>query len=158
MRKQANSEDCFVCGIANPLGLNLAFYEHPDGSVRSNLTIRSEFQGWPGVAHGGIIATLLDEVTARVYMNDSTENKLMMTGKLEIRYRKPVPVGEPIEIVGMPGELNGRIATARGELRDANGTVLAEAVSTLVQASDAVVNNMNLDTRKWIMIPDKDEK
>ena len=109
MRKQANSEDCFVCGIANPLGLNIAFYEHPDGSVRSNLTIRPEFQGWPGVAHGGIIATLLDEVTARVYMNDSTENKLMMTGKLEIRYRKPVPVGEPIEIVGMPGELTDEL-------------------------------------------------
>jgi uncharacterized protein (TIGR00369 family) len=144
MRKQANSADCFVCGVANPLGLKLEFHEYPDGSVRSTLIIRTEFQGWPGVAHGGIIATLLDEVTARVYMNDSSGNRLMMTGKLEIRYRKPVPTGEPIEIVGFPVDVNGRIATARGELLDSNGNVLAEALSTLVQASDETVQKAYL--------------
>ncbi len=158
MRKQANSEECFVCGIENPKGLKLSFHEYPDGSVRSKLRISPEFQGWPGIAHGGIIATLLDEVTARVYMNDSTGDRLMLTGKLEIRYRRPVMIGDPIEIIGFPVEENGRIATARGELRDSEGNLLAEALTTMVQASDELVKKMELHSRSWIHVPDEDRK
>jgi uncharacterized protein (TIGR00369 family) len=158
MRKQANSEDCFVCGIENAKGLKLTFHEYPDGSVRSKLRITSTYQGWPGIAHGGIIATLLDEVTARVYMNDSTGDKLMLTGKLEIRYRRPVMIDTPVEIIGFPVEENGRIATARGELRDSQGNLLAEAITTMVQASDSVMKKMDLDSRSWVHVPDEDEK
>jgi hypothetical protein len=83
MRKQANSEDCFICGMENPAGFKLSFHEYPDGTVRSSLKIKTEYQGWPGIVHGGIIASLLDEVTARVFMNDSTGKRLMMTAKLD---------------------------------------------------------------------------
>jgi uncharacterized protein (TIGR00369 family) len=158
MRKQANSEDCFVCGMQNPAGFKLAFHEFPDGSVRSQLSIRSEFQGWPGVVHGGIIASLLDEVTARVYMNDSTQGRLMMTAKLEIRYRKPVKTETLIHLVGYPVEDNGRVATARGELSDENGVVLAEGNSVLVQAPLETIKSMDLGSRQWVMYPDEEVK
>ena len=158
MRKQANSEDCFVCGLLNPSGLKLSFHEHPDGTVRSILMIRPDYQGWPGIVHGGIIATLLDEVTARVYMNDSTDNRLMVTGKLEIRYRKPVPIGEMIEVIGIPLGESGRTATARGELRDSHGRLLAEATTTMVQAPEELIKQLDLDSRKWVHVPDEGEK
>jgi len=156
MRKQANSKDCFVCGLKNPSGLKLSFHEHPDGTVRTKLIIHPDFQGWPGIAHGGIIATLLDEVTARVYMNDSTGDKLMLTGKLEVRYRKPVPIGESIEVIGIPMGENGRTATARGELRDSKGLLLAEAITTMVLAPENVVAQMDLGSRQWVQAPDED--
>lgn len=158
MRKQANSKDCFICGMENPAGLKLAFHEYPDGSVRSKLRIKSEYQGWPGIVHGGIIATLLDEVTARVFMNDSTGNRFMMTARLEVRYRQPVPTETPILIIGIPVEDKGRVATARGELRDEQGNVLAEANSVLVQAPEETVQKMDLDSRQWVMYPEEDQK
>lgn len=155
MRKQANSEGCYVCGMENPGGFQLSFYEHPDGSVRSNLTVEPRFEGWPGIVHGGVIATLLDEVTARVYMNDSSGNRLMMTGKLEIRYRRPVKTGSPITIIGYPEGQKGRVATARGEMRDAEGTILAEATSTLIQASEELSKELEMQNRNWVMYPDE---
>jgi len=158
MRKQANSEECFICGMQNPAGFKLAFHEYPDGTVRSQLRIRSEYQGWPGVVHGGIIASLLDEVMARVYMNDSTGNRLMMTAKLDIRYRKPVKTESMIQIIGYPVEDKGRVATARGELVDDDGVVLAEANSVLVQAPEETINTMDLDSRQWVMYPDEEVK
>ncbi len=72
-------------------------------------------------------------------MNDSTDNRLMLTGKLEVRYRKPVPIGEMIEVIGIPMGESGRTATARGELRDSKGLLLAEAITTMVQAPENVV-------------------
>jgi len=154
MRKQANSQDCFICGMENPAGFKLAFHEYPDGTVRSNLQVNNEYQGWPGIVHGGIIASLLDEVTARVFMNDSTGKRLMMTAKLEIRFRKPVPTERPIQLIGYPVEDKGKVASARGELLDESGNVLAEADSVFVQAPEETINKMGLETRQWVMYPD----
>jgi uncharacterized protein (TIGR00369 family) len=158
MRKQANSEDCFICGMENPAGLKLSFHEYPDGSVRSSLKIKTEYQGWPGIVHGGIIASLLDEVTARVFMNDSTGKRLMMTAKLEVRFRKPVYTEKSVQLFGYPVEDKGKIATARGEILDETGILLAEANSVFIQAPDDTINKMNLNSRQWIMYPDEEEK
>ena len=66
MKKQPNSQMCFVCGMENPIGLKLAFYEDEGGRVIAHFTPREEYQGYPGVLHGGIIAALLDEAAGRV--------------------------------------------------------------------------------------------
>jgi uncharacterized protein (TIGR00369 family) len=158
MRKQANSEDCFICGMENPAGFKLSFHEYPDGTVRSSLKIKTEYQGWPGIVHGGIIASLLDEVTARVFMNDSTGKRLMMTAKLEVRFRKPVYTEKSVQLIGYPVEDKGKIATARGEILDETGNLLAEADSVFIQAPDETINQMSLNSRQWIMYPDEGEK
>ena len=52
MKKQPNSQMCFACGLENPIGLKMAFYEDDEGRVVANFTTRDEHQGYPGVVHG----------------------------------------------------------------------------------------------------------
>ena len=66
--KQPNSNHCFVCGRNNPYGLHLKFYESSPGEVIVEYTVPEQFQGYPGVVHGGVVAAILDEVTGRTQM------------------------------------------------------------------------------------------
>jgi acyl-coenzyme A thioesterase PaaI-like protein len=63
MEKQPNSRMCFVCGIENPIGLNLHFYTDEEGRCIARFRPKSEHQGYPGHLHGGLISTLLDGPT-----------------------------------------------------------------------------------------------
>ena len=53
--------NCFACGTANPIGLNLHFYLR-GGYLCSDITLGKNYEGWENMAHGGIVSTLLDEV------------------------------------------------------------------------------------------------
>ncbi len=66
---QPNSRHCFVCGLENPFGLQLRFYESVPGEIVAEYTVPEQYQGYPGVVHGGIVTAMLDEVTGRVHMN-----------------------------------------------------------------------------------------
>ncbi|MBK7452697.1 MAG: PaaI family thioesterase [Anaerolineales bacterium] len=98
--KQPNSRHCFICGLENPIGLHLHFYETEPGVVETIYTAPDHFQGYPGVLHGGIVAAILDETSGRAFMGSADAPRFMFTGKLEVKYRKNVPVGKPLKIVG----------------------------------------------------------
>ena len=91
--KQPNSKMCFICGLENPIGLHLHIYETEPGVIESKYIAPDHFQGYPGVLHGGIVAAILDEISGRAHMGDAENPRFMFTGKLEIKYRKNVPVG-----------------------------------------------------------------
>jgi len=114
--KQPNSLNCFVCGVENPVGLHLAFYEQPGGEVTCDVTLPERYQGYPGVVHGGIVASMLDEIAGRAAMQGNVE-RFMMTAKLEVRYRKPVPIGQPLRLVGRLDHRRGRLTVVQGEIR-----------------------------------------
>jgi acyl-coenzyme A thioesterase PaaI-like protein len=82
MKKQPNSQMCFVCGLENPIGLKMAFYEDDEGRVVAKFTPGDEHQGFPGVMHGGIVTALLDEVLGRVAI---AAGRWMVTGRLNMR-------------------------------------------------------------------------
>ena len=86
-----NSDDaCFVCGQDNTIGLQAKFNIDPkQNSASAVLTIGTNFQGWQGVVHGGIIATLLDETA--IYACQSL-SKTAVTAGMTVKYRKPVKV------------------------------------------------------------------
>ena len=65
---QPNSRHCFVCGLENPVGLRLRIYQTAPGEIETTFTAPAHFQGYPGVLHGGIIATILDEIAGRSHM------------------------------------------------------------------------------------------
>jgi acyl-coenzyme A thioesterase PaaI-like protein len=88
---------CFACGKNSAIGMKMKFSELPDGSVESRLTLAQPYQGWRGLAHGGIVAMLLDEAMA--YAAGARGYK-GMTAELKLRFRKPVPIGEPIVVRG----------------------------------------------------------
>jgi acyl-coenzyme A thioesterase PaaI-like protein len=151
--KQPNSNHCFVCGRNNPYGLNLKFYETAPGEVVVEYTVPEQFQGYPGVVHGGVVAAMLDEVTGRVHMGGYPP-RFMFTARLDVRYRKNVPIGQPLKIIGRAGISRERTATAKGEIIGPNGDILAEAEALLINVPEAMVNNVDLDALGWKVDPD----
>lgn len=127
MRKQPNSRMCFLCGRQNPVGLKLDFYEdHEAKQVRAEITVPEVFQGYPGVVHGGIVAALLDEVAGRAVLIGGSDEDLMATLRLTVRYRRPTPTNVPLTIVGWVERPGKRMAKVAGEIRLPDGTVTAE--------------------------------
>jgi acyl-coenzyme A thioesterase PaaI-like protein len=151
--KQPNSNHCFVCGRENQYGLHLKFYEFSPGEVIVDYTVPEQFQGYPGVVHGGVVAAILDEVTGRTQMGGDPP-RFMFTARLDIRYRKNVPTGQPLKIIGQAGTSKERIATATGKIFGPNGDILAEAEAVLVNVPEEIVNNVDLPSLGWKVDPD----
>jgi len=121
---------CYACGARNTAGLHLVFRQEADEIV-TEFTPDERFQGFPGVAHGGILATLLDETLSRTA---TVEGRWMMTGRLEIRYRGPAPVGRTLRVTARTVSSRARMVRAAGEIRlaDAPGTLIATADGTFL--------------------------
>lgn len=108
---------CFACGARNDAGLQLVFRQEGDAVV-TEFTADERFQGFPGVVHGGILATLLDETLNRLAM---AEGRMMMTGRLDIRYRGVAPLGRPLRVSARVRSSRARMIQAEGEIRLADG-------------------------------------
>jgi acyl-coenzyme A thioesterase PaaI-like protein len=107
--KQPNSRHCFICGLENPVGLHLHMYETEPGRGETQYIAPDHFQGYPGVLHGGIVAAIIDEISGRAHMGSDPNNpRFMFTGKLEVKYRKNVPIGKLLKIVGKVGKSKGQ--------------------------------------------------
>jgi acyl-coenzyme A thioesterase PaaI-like protein len=152
--KQPNSKDCFVCGMENPHGLHLQFYDDGEGKVSVEYTVGERFQGYPGTVHGGIIASMLDEVVGRTLMAGDP-NHFFVSAKLTVRYRNAVPIGKPLKLSGWLIKDRGRTALAKADLRLPDGSIGAEAEAILVDAPFQVGGEMDLDTLGWKVYPDE---
>lgn len=152
---QPNSRHCFVCGVANPIGLHLKFYINGSGEVLAEYTVPENYQGYPGVVHGGIVAAMLDEVTGRVHMGDRDSPRFMYTARLDLRYRKNVPVGQPLRLVGRAGKSKSRTATASGTIYGPDGEILAEAEALLVDVPSDLVDGLDLSALGWQVYPEE---
>ncbi len=153
--KQPNSLRCFVCGVANPFGLHLRFYESAPGEVAAEYTVPDEYQSYPGIVHGGIVAAMLDEISGRSLMGGDPP-RFMFTARLDIRYRRNVPVGAPLRLVGHAGLSKGRTATATSEIYSMDGTLLAQAEALMVDVPEEVVQSTDLETLGWKIYPEND--
>lgn len=153
LTQQPNSRHCFVCGVENPYGLSLKFYEPKPGEVIVDYTVPEHFQGYPGVVHGGIVAAMLDEVAGRVHMTENPP-RFMYTARLDIRYRKNVPVGKRLRIVGRAIKSKRRTATAIGEIYGPDGDLLAEAEVLLVNVPDDMLGEVDLQALGWKVYPE----
>jgi acyl-coenzyme A thioesterase PaaI-like protein len=85
---------CFGCSTNNASGLQLSFLRR-DGGLFSGYAVPDRFHGAPGVAHGGIVASIFDEIScAAVFFSRGCH---VVTGELNVRYQQPCPVETPIE-------------------------------------------------------------
>lgn len=151
--KQPNSKKCFVCGVENLNGLHLKFYEENPGEVTVEYTVPEQFQGYPGVVHGGIVAAMLDEVAGRAHMGGDPP-RFMFTARLDVRYRRNVPVNQPLRIIGRAVKSRGRTAIALSQIFGPDGELLAEAEALLVNVPDDVVKEVDLELLGWKVYPD----
>lgn len=121
---------CFGCGGANPRGMKLSFELDEVGQrVRGAFCAGAEYQGGPGFVHGGIIATLLDEVMGKV---NRFRNVRAVTAELQIEYLRPVPIEQEVLLEAWPVENKGRSLYNLGEIREASGAVLARGKGRFV--------------------------
>jgi acyl-coenzyme A thioesterase PaaI-like protein len=118
-------------------------------------SLPEEYQGYPGVTHGGIVAAMLDEAAGRSQMGGDPP-RFMFTAKLEIHYRKNVPVGCPIRLVGKAGNSRGRTATATSAIYDVEGNLLAEANALLVSVPDEMIQAKDLEAMGWKVYPEEE--
>jgi acyl-coenzyme A thioesterase PaaI-like protein len=123
--------ECFVCGESNPAGLHAAFSlgDAPD-EMRGRFTPDGRYQGYPGRVHGGVVASVLDETLGRAV---ALHGAWAFTARLEVRYRRPVPVGAAIEVRARQVRDRGRFVEARGEARLLDGEVVAEATGLFLK-------------------------
>jgi acyl-coenzyme A thioesterase PaaI-like protein len=152
--KQPNSRHCFICGLENPVGLHLHIYETEPGVVETTYTAPDHFQGYPGVLHGGIVAAMLDEISGRAQMGDGEKPRFMFTGKLEVKYRKNVPVGQPLKIVGKAGKVRPRFVEAWAGIYDETGELLAEADAIHINVPEEQFDMSKLDELGWKVYPE----
>src|SRR5512146_978268 len=116
---------CFGCGPDNPEGLRLNFVLGQDGkSFICRFRLSSRYVGPPGHAHGGIIATILDEAMGKV---NKLRHVVAVTSSMEVRYLKVVPLGEPLVVEGWEQRVGGREHINAAEIRNAAGEVLASS-------------------------------
>lgn len=154
--KQPNSRMCFICGLENPVGLHLHIYEISPGIVESRYIAPEHFQGYPGVLHGGIVGAIIDELSGRALMGSDPMNpRFMFTAKLEIRYRKNVPIGKELKIIGKALKSKARSAEAWAGIFDAEtDELLAEGTTLLMNVPAEQFNNSRLNELGWKVYPE----
>jgi uncharacterized protein (TIGR00369 family) len=122
---------CFACGSLNEHGIHLDL--HVDGDrCWTELSLPDRFQGWDGIAHGGIVCTILDEVMA--WSLAATDN-WGLTARMSVDFKRPVALGVPIRAEGWVTRLRRRLVeTAAWIVDPATGETLATATATYVAA------------------------
>lgn len=126
-------DGCFACGRDNPIGLHLDGFTLEDGLVSARFAPRPEYRGAGTTLHGGVAATALDEIL--VWAGILVERVLTVTGTMELRYRRPVEVGDQIAVSAWVDERRGRRLTLSGELAVAGDVRVQASGLYLVSAT-----------------------
>jgi uncharacterized protein (TIGR00369 family) len=114
---------CFGCGGDNAGGMKLTFeQDNVKRKIVGRFVLGERYQGGGGMAHGGIIAMLLDEAMGKVCRFRDVR---AVTAELTVEYLKPVSVAQEIVVEGHEAELKGRNLFLVGEIRNNEGLVLA---------------------------------
>ncbi len=153
IHKQPSASMCYICGRDNPVGLKMAFYDDGADMVMSEVTPADHFQGYPGVLHGGVVASILDEVVGRSVMAGD-HHRFMMTVSMNVQYRHPVPMGEQLTAIGQVTRLRGRIGKAEGKIVLADGVVACEAQLVLADMPAELADEGRIGFLNWRVDPD----
>ncbi len=128
LRQQKNY--CFACGKDNPQGMHLNFY-YDEARKRFLCRVRlpHRYQGPPGHAHGGIIATILDEAMGKV---NKIRSVVALTSEMQVKYLRPVPLGKTLLVEARERRVRGRKHINIAEIRDRRGEVLARGRAVFI--------------------------
>lgn len=126
----SDNNKCFGCGKENPLGLKIAFTLDREGkAIKGEFTPGPEYQGYQGITHGGIIATLLDEAMGRLLFEIGS---LAVTAWMEVRYMAPLAIGEKVFVCARVIKERKKFFEAVAEVTDITGAIIARASGKLM--------------------------
>ena len=130
MQELPHTHSCFVCGESNPLGLKLRF--HTDGrAVTTRFTPRVEHIGFKGVVHGGLIATVLDEIM--VWACAVQTRRFAFCAELNVRFMNPLSPGEEVLVTSeLVANRRNRIFETKSRVQTVSGKLLAEGAGKYI--------------------------
>jgi len=148
--KQPSSRTCFLCGKQNDIGLKMEWYNNPEkNQVEAKITIPEHFNGYPGVAHGGIIAAILDETAGRAVMLDGNFENLFVTLKLEVTYRKITPTNTPLSVTGWLLKGSGKRRKVAAEIKLPDGTLTAACEALVSRPPKELTDSWEPEKKFW---------
>jgi len=125
---EASYDRCYGCGSGNARGLRMTFAHLPEGGAECRYTAEEHLAGAPGVIHGGVQATLLDEVMGHaIHVADADPELDIATVEFALRYRRPAPIAVPLTIRAKLLRAEGRDYFVSGEIVSPGGDVLTTA-------------------------------
>jgi uncharacterized protein (TIGR00369 family) len=121
---------CFGCGGDNDHSMRLAFeQDNTNRRIVGKFTLGPRYQGGGGMLHGGIIAVLLDEAMGK---SCRFRNVRAVTAEMNIDFIKPIRVDQEITVEAFETAHRGRNLFQWGEIRDADGVLLARGRARFV--------------------------
>lgn len=128
----AHYDQCFGCGEAQPHGLHLATRAGQGVSVTAEFTVRPAHQGAPGLAHGGVLVSALDETLGALQWLLRT---IAVTGRLQTEFVRPVPIGTTLHLQAHCTGVDGRkiYSSAVGRIGSPEGPVAVRADAVFVE-------------------------
>jgi uncharacterized protein (TIGR00369 family) len=109
--------------------MHVRFERAGEREVQARITLPPRFQGWRGTAHGGVVMMLLDEAMAHAC---GAIGERAMTASMDLRFRAPVPLGEPLLVTGTVKWKRRHVIALDATVEDAGGAVLASAEGSFV--------------------------
>jgi acyl-coenzyme A thioesterase PaaI-like protein len=145
--------NCFACGQLNLHGLRLDLHAR-SGRCWTELSLPERFEGWEGIAHGGIVCTILDEVMAWAIVG---EDAWAVTARLQVEFKRPIPVGSSIRGEGWIVGRRRRLLETGARIVDvATGTELATATAVYVEVPEEKQRELK-DRYDYRMVPETAE-
>lgn len=161
MDKQPNSRCCFICGVENVAGVQVAFYEVTDESggpeILARFSGQPQHQGYPGRMHGGVATGILDETMGRAinYGDRTLEPSTWgVTVQLDVRFHQPVPLEVELTARGRITEERRKLFTGAGELYLPDGTVAVSAVGKFIKMGLEEIAESGAQDLGWRVYPD----
>ena len=154
MKPLPYTHSCFVCGDANPVGLQLRF--ETDGRiVQTRFVPRAEHIGFKGVVHGGLIATVLDEIM--VWACAVPTRKFAYCAELTVRYLRPLAPGVEVVVISeLVANRKNRLYEAKAAVRTVANVTLAEATGKYLPINSIAISEMARDfvgDAGWLLAP-----
>jgi acyl-coenzyme A thioesterase PaaI-like protein len=150
--QQPGSRMCFACGVLNNAGLHITFFNDGYHACRCEVTLDDRHQSFPGIAHGGIVAAVLDETMGRALISGDPD-RMAFTAKMEVRYRQNTPLHTKLFVTGRIEKDRGRLVTAVGKVKLIDGTITAEATCVLANIPPEELNQIDKALAGWQVYP-----
>lgn len=137
-----SNHNCFGCSPVNPSGLQMKFYTD-EATVYSKVTVPGHLCGWSNLVHGGVLATIMDEIMSwtAIYLL----KRIPMTKSIAVDFLKPVYVGRTLQVQGKVLEKTGkREVLMEGRIFNEDDACCARATGTFAVFSPAVAKRLKI--------------
>ncbi len=141
MKEIAKYPGCFVCGENNDIGLKARFFFDEDTrKAVCDVTADEQYAGYKDIFHGGITATLLDEIMIKSLL---AEGNVVVTAEMTVKFRKPIYSGDSLHFEGWMTAQRGALFLTAGRALNQNGETVAEASGKYVKPDSALSDKLH---------------